>query len=170
MALVNPQLQKQIEEPFALVVASVEQSRKRHWKRLAIAIQQGLECLAEFLGLNHDLLRSVVFFIGDAQLRTTLPGNVLTEGLSSYIKSFTRPVLTPARVVEIEDQLQALTAGSTISRSEHLQSLDRRRESVTTCPKCGGELIKRLAKRGAMARNGFYGCANYPRCRYTKNA
>jgi restriction system protein len=127
-------------------------------------------CLAEFLGLNHDLLHSVVFFIGDAQLRTTLPGNVLTEGLSSYIKSFTRPVLTPARVVEIEDQLQALTAGSTISRSEHLQSLDRRRESVTTCPKCGGELIKRLAKRGAMAGNGFYGCANYPRCRYTKNA
>jgi predicted RNA-binding Zn-ribbon protein involved in translation (DUF1610 family) len=38
------------------------------------------------------------------------------------------------------------------------------------CPKCGGALIKRRAKRGAMAGNAFYGCANYPKCRYTKNA
>jgi restriction system protein len=127
-------------------------------------------CLAEFLGLNHDLLHSVAFFIGDTQLKTTLPNNVLTEGLSGYIKSFTRPVLTSARVVEIENQLQALKAGLTVSRSEHLQSLDRRHESVTRCPKCGGELVRRLAKRGAMAGNAFYGCANYPRCRYTKNA
>jgi restriction system protein len=127
-------------------------------------------CLGEFLGLNHDLLHSVVFFIGDARLKTTLPDNVLTEGLSSYVKSFTRPILTPARVAEIEHQLQALKAGSTVNRSEHLESLDERYESVTTCPKCGGKLIRRLAKRGAMAGNAFFGCANYPRCRYTKDS
>jgi restriction system protein len=127
-------------------------------------------CLAEFLNLDHDLLHSVVFFIGDVELKTPMPDNVLTKGLSNYIRRFTTPVLTTAQVVEIEDQLQALKAGTTVSRSEHLQSLDRRHESVTTCPKCGGALIKRLAKRGAMAGNAFYGCANYPKCRYTKNA
>jgi hypothetical protein len=73
--------------------------------------------LAEFPGLNHDLLHSAVFFIGDIQLKTTLPNNALTEELSGYIKNFTRPVLTPVQVVEIENQLQALKAGLAVSRS-----------------------------------------------------
>lgn len=37
--------------------------------------------------------------------------------------------------------------------------------SFETCPQCGGELIKRNGKFGA-----FFGCSNYPSCRYTKNA
>lgn len=36
---------------------------------------------------------------------------------------------------------------------------------VDTCPVCGGELMKRNGKFGE-----FYGCSNYPRCRYTRNA
>jgi restriction system protein len=83
-------------------------------------------CLAEFLGLDHDLLHSVVLFIGDCKLKTKLPENVLTSGLSSYIRKFAKPVLTPACVTQIEQQLLALKAGRTASRSEHLGSLKRR--------------------------------------------
>ena len=126
--------------------------------------------LAEFLKLDHDLLHSVVFFIGDVELKTPMPDNVLTKGLSNYIRRFTTPVLTTAQVVEIEHQLKTPQARAMVSRSEHLESLEARYESVTMCPKCGGALIRRLAKRGAMAGNAFYGCANYPKCRYAKNA
>ena len=119
-------------------------------------------CLAEFLNLDHDLLYSVVFFIGNVEFKTPMPDNVLAKGLSNYIRRFTTPVLTPAKVMEIENQLKTPQAGATTSRSEHLESLKARYESVTICPKCGGTLIKRLAKRGAMAGNAFYGCANYP--------
>lgn len=35
---------------------------------------------------------------------------------------------------------------------------------VPLCPKCGGELMRRNGKFGL-----FYGCSNYPECRYTKN-
>jgi hypothetical protein len=48
-------------------------------------------CLAEFLNLDHDLLHSVVFFIGDVELKTSLPDNVLIKGLSNYIRRFTTP-------------------------------------------------------------------------------
>jgi restriction system protein len=72
------------------------------------------------------LLHSVVFFIGDCKLKTKLPENVLTSGLSSYIRKFAKPVLTPACVTQIEQQLLALKAGRTASRSEHLGSLKRR--------------------------------------------
>jgi restriction system protein len=126
-------------------------------------------CLAEFLSLDHDMLHSVVFFVGNVELKTPMPDNVLTKGLSSYIRRFTTPVLSPAKVAEIEHQLKTPHAGGRLGRSQHLESLEERYESVTICPKCGGELIKRLAKRGAMAGSTFYGCANYPKCRYTRN-
>jgi membrane-bound metal-dependent hydrolase YbcI (DUF457 family) len=37
------------------------------------------------------------------------------------------------------------------------------------CPKCGGALVQRRARRGAHAGNSFLGCANFPRCRYIEN-
>ncbi|HAG04393.1 MAG TPA: DNA-binding protein [Lachnospiraceae bacterium] len=38
-----------------------------------------------------------------------------------------------------------------------------------TCPKCGNPLILRTAKRGENAGKQFYGCSNYPKCRYIEN-
>lgn len=37
------------------------------------------------------------------------------------------------------------------------------------CPKCNGNLVLRTATRGANAGNQFYGCSNYPKCRYIQN-
>ena len=36
------------------------------------------------------------------------------------------------------------------------------------CPKCGGNLILRTAKRGQNAGKQFYGCEGYPKCRYVE--
>ena len=33
-----------------------------------------------------------------------------------------------------------------------------------TCPRCGGQLVKRSGKNGE-----FFGCRNYPNCKYTRN-
>ena len=41
-------------------------------------------------------------------------------------------------------------------------------EQSLICPKCGAALVLRTAKRGANAGKEFYGCSNYPKCRYTK--
>lgn len=37
------------------------------------------------------------------------------------------------------------------------------------CPKCGGDLILRTSKRGQNAGDQFYGCSNFPKCRYIQN-
>ncbi len=37
------------------------------------------------------------------------------------------------------------------------------------CPKCGSALVLRTAKRGENAGNQFYGCSNFPKCRYIQN-
>ena len=36
------------------------------------------------------------------------------------------------------------------------------------CPKCGGELIKRVATKGQYAGQKFWGCSNFPKCKFTK--
>jgi len=36
------------------------------------------------------------------------------------------------------------------------------------CPKCGAELVLRTAQRGPNPGQKFWGCSNFPRCRYTK--
>lgn len=39
---------------------------------------------------------------------------------------------------------------------------------IESCPKCGGDLILRTAKRGPNPGSQFYGCSSYPKCRYTR--
>jgi predicted RNA-binding Zn-ribbon protein involved in translation (DUF1610 family) len=37
------------------------------------------------------------------------------------------------------------------------------------CPKCGASLVLRTSKKGTNAGNQFYGCSNYPKCKYAKS-
>ena len=46
---------------------------------------------------------------------------------------------------------------------------DSSETSEEICPRCGGKLVKRMAKTGKYAGNHFMGCTNYPKCRYIKN-
>ena len=36
------------------------------------------------------------------------------------------------------------------------------------CPKCGGELIERVATKGQHAGQKFWGCSSFPKCKFTK--
>lgn len=38
----------------------------------------------------------------------------------------------------------------------------------TECPRCGGKLVLRMAKKGSNTGNQFYGCSSFPKCRYTE--
>ena len=41
--------------------------------------------------------------------------------------------------------------------------------TTPTCPRCGSKMILRTASKGANKGRQFYGCSNYPKCRYIKN-
>ncbi len=47
-------------------------------------------------------------------------------------------------------------------------ALNSTEQIVSTCPLCGGKLVVRTAKKGPTAGSQFYGCSNYPECRYTR--
>ena len=40
--------------------------------------------------------------------------------------------------------------------------------SANACPQCDGELVLRTAQRGSNPGQKFWGCSNFPKCRFTK--
>ena len=55
-------------------------------------------------------------------------------------------------------------------RTQHVEGIHKKKAEVAnqiganSCPKCGGELVKRKGKFG-----DFKGCSNYPKCRFVLN-
>ncbi len=58
---------------------------------------------------------------------------------------------------------------SKLKLADHLESLDQRHNSLIACPRCGGKLLKKVARKGRHAGKGFLGCHNYPKCKFTRD-
>jgi hypothetical protein len=125
-----------------------------------------IKSLSEFLNIDDSLLHSVVFFIGDCTFKTPMPPNVINSGIVPYIREFKQVILTDEQVGDITARLLSVKQDKAFTHKTHMESIKGRYASKTTCPKCGGQLLKRTAKRGAHAGSSFLGCANYPRCKY----
>ena len=89
--------------------------------------------------------------------------------LNSYIRSFTQPIMTIDECNYIASMLLTNNIEDKSKRKAHknnvLSAIYRHENKVSQgiCPLCGGRLILRNGKYG-----DFYGCSNYPRCRYTR--
>ena len=126
--------------------------------------------LAEFLQVDHEKLHSVVIFWGKCQFKTEMPENVLRTGYASYIKSKQEILFSEEEVALIG---QAIATGRLPpgwkTSANHVQSLRQRYGSTESCPQCGGALKLRTVKQGARAGSQFYGCSNFPTCRYMRS-
>lgn len=56
----------------------------------------------------------------------------------------------------------------TKTNKEHVQEIKQMQKDIKNniCPRCGGNLVLRKGKDGSQ----FYGCENYPKCKFTKKA
>jgi DNA topoisomerase-1 len=105
-------------------------------------------------------------------------GRVVNKFLTNYFTQYVDYDFT----ARLEDELDAVSRGEEEwipllekfwqpfkDRIEHTQE-NVQRSDVTQekidekCPKCGGQLAKRLGRNGS-----FIGCTNYPECDYTRN-
>jgi restriction system protein len=127
------------------------------------------KCLAEYLDIDHSVIHSIVFFNRRCTFKTPMPLNVLRKGLTSYISNFHKRILTEGEILRIAMEVQTLKADPSLTHRNHMRSLRARYDSTSTCPKCGANLIERVAKTGSRIGSRFLGCTGYPRCRYTKD-
>ncbi len=81
-------------------------------------------------------------------------------------------VLDEDNIERIFNQLYPYTQVSPEVKYKHVSDIVYRPADVYSmdrCPRCGGTLVLRTARKGSNAGNQFFGCSNYPRCRYIKN-
>ncbi len=71
-----------------------------------------VNALIRLLDLPASYLHNLVFFAGDATLKTDLPANVMTRGLRSFIEAWREEVIAPRDLSRVIEQLEALEAGT----------------------------------------------------------
>lgn len=126
------------------------------------------KALSECLQVEHSKIHPIVFFIGDAELKSEFPPNVMSRGLSSYIESFTNVIFSESELDLLRHHFEQIKNGQ-ISNRQHVQNLRDRYSDTAKCPKCGGLLVERTVKNGPRAGEKFLGCNSYPKCKYIKN-
>ena len=131
-----------------------------------------IKTIQNALNIEQNKIFSVIVFTGDSTFKTDMPENVKHGiGYIDYIKSKTLKIISKEEVIKIISLIES----GRLSRSfkthrehvKHVKSIVKEKEKRNLCPKCGSELILRVAKKGANVGNQFYGCSNYPKCKYT---
>jgi hypothetical protein len=115
----------------------------------------------------------IVVFAGDGTLKnvtSNLPV-IYSKKLLRTIKSINHiDNLTYDQMQAIFNDLLSMRLTSSKENRSHIKYVkqrareQRRVVKKKLCPKCGGKLVKRKGKYGS-----FYGCNNFPRCKYTLN-
>lgn len=87
------------------------------------------------------------------------------KDLKSYLRNFDNGVCLSVEEMDmIYNKLLAASSGMT--NEEHVQNIKRTQRELgeNICPRCGSKLVIRTSKDGSR----FYGCSNYPKCKFTK--
>ncbi len=126
--------------------------------------------IAEFCGIDHGKIHSVIVFWGDCQFKTRMPENVVkARNYVRYIKSKRQILLSDAEVASVCSRLSTLTGGVPILTSVlHAQKIKNQRNRHDICPRCGGRLLVRTSRRGNAPGRRFIGCVSYPKCRFVR--
>ncbi len=128
-----------------------------------------VKALESALEVPPEAIISVIAFIGECKLKTEMPPNVTRGiGYADYIKSFRSEILSKTQVQSVVAQIESgRLEPSRKTDREHVQNLKSRHESVSeiVCPKCGGGMVLRTAKKGDNIGKKFWGCSRYPSCR-----
>ena len=141
-----------------------------------------INCLKRFLDGNYKYI-SIVVFTDRSELKSI---NVDSEDtyvcshsdLSSVIDKCWDKLpdsISEEEAERIYSALLPLTEADEEKRNKHIEQVLEAKESKkynasgNRCPYCGGMLVLRTARKGPNAGSQFYGCSNFPDCRYTRN-
>lgn len=113
---------------------------------------------------------SIVAFSRQASLKVSIQDAIVIywDQIPRTIRCFDEIKLSLEQVDSIYDEIVAINQASASIRKKHSRSIinaqERKFEAISSgrCPRCGGKLEIRSGRYG-----DFYGCSNYPTCRFT---
>ncbi|MBO4640156.1 MAG: NERD domain-containing protein [Treponema sp.] len=113
----------------------------------------------------------IVVFSGSATLKnieSSIPV-IYNNQLNSTIRNHcVEKCITSVDLMKIQSMLESARITEKTARKEHVknikQNVSAKKEKMRNliCPRCNGELKLRDGRNGK-----FYGCSNYPRCKFT---
>lgn len=131
--------------------------------------------LRRLLG-NNIPMNSIIVFSERSELKSVVNNSNARIMQTSYLKHYLSDVkdlydevLTIDEVDGIYNRLLSLTDIDGEKQQRHLAYVSEQKYNPTICPRCGGKLVVRTAKKGANIGRQFYGCSNFPKCKYTRN-
>lgn len=78
----------------------------------------------------------------------------------NYLKKF--------GIKESQDDCSEIKESVDVKEYDSLSVESKTTQALTMCPRCGSDLLERVAKKGANAGNKFLGCSTFPKCRFTQ--
>jgi len=118
---------------------------------------------------QKNMFVSIIAFSPKATLRVGTSERVIYwNHLKSEILSCRNKRLSPEQVKEFYELLLASNIDSKEAQKQHVKNVRKhvaeREQAIAAgkCPHCGGNLVMREGKYGR-----FYGCSNYPKCKFT---
>ncbi|MBR2350364.1 MAG: NERD domain-containing protein [Clostridia bacterium] len=120
--------------------------------------------ISKILGGKYKI-NSVIVMVQNNADRINVPYVVNLNCLKSYLSSFYDG--THYSILEMDYIYRELLSASRcdITSREHIENIKITQNEIQNniCPRCKGKLILKKGKYG-----NFYGCSNYPNCKFTK--
>jgi len=142
----------------------------------------GIDVLASKDGLRYAIqCKRYSKPVGNKAVQEAYSGKAIYKADVAVVMSnmdFTSQAIDDARKLGVElwnrDKIYYLQKKGNVDIDKYLPSdneeyKDNTYNNELICPKCGGSLVLRTAKKGMHAGEQFYGCSNYPNCNFIRN-
>lgn len=123
------------------------------------------------LNLPEDYFISIIAFSGEATIKVKTNQNVVYfSQLKKTIGKYTEKRIPQNQLDILANYIASLNVDSHDNRKKHVAQIhdtvsNKKVVAIQKCPRCGGTLKLRNGKNGK-----FFGCSNYPKCRFTRDA
>ncbi len=129
-----------------------------------------ISALSRKLGLSVNKFIPIIVFSNKADLRINTAYNVIyATQLNRLIKEYTDIKFPESDVSKLYEKISLHNIVSPTTKRQHISEVHNiiaTKEQMIQqgiCPRCGYSLVLRSGKYG-----DFFGCSNYPKCRFTK--
>ena len=165
-------------------------SRKEHFLNPIMQNKLHIKYLEEQIGFGVPFHSIIVFSerctLKKIEVRNPNIHVIKRDEVNRAVGSISKRIgvlIAQSRVDEIYAQLYPFTQVSDEVKNKHIADINNVHagqvivqseckdeiEKKMVCLRCGGKLVQRTAKKGMHEGNQFYGCTNYPKCRYIRN-
>ena len=119
------------------------------------------EILSEYKGINYF---PIIVFTGSSELKgidSNVPVVYDHEVLNTVMDKIDSQNISYENMISIFDLLIRINIKDRNIEKDHVHNI---KKNILVCPKCNLNLVLKNGRYGQ-----FYGCPNYPNCKYTRN-